>query len=53
MVALDETTDFACITNETGDPTLDCEIVEYGETVACIEEVMTGSTVSVKRELKL
>ena len=36
MVALDITTDFACITNETGDSTTDCEILEYGETVALI-----------------
>lgn len=38
MIALDETTDFACITNETGDAKVDCEILEYGNTIALVEQ---------------
>jgi allantoicase len=38
MIALDRTTDFACITNETGDAKVDCEILEYGKTVVLVEE---------------
>lgn len=38
MIALDATTDFACITNETGAAKLDCEILEYGKTVALVED---------------
>ena len=39
MIALDAITDFACITNETGDGKIDCEILEYGKTVAAVEEI--------------
>ena len=39
MIALDSVTDFACITNETGDGQIDCEILEYGKTIASVEEV--------------
>lgn len=38
MIALDKVTNFACITNETGDGKLDCEILEYGKTVALVEQ---------------
>lgn len=38
MIALDEVTDFACITNETGDPKLDCEVLEFGKTVALVQD---------------
>ncbi|KAK9899775.1 Allantoicase [Cystobasidium minutum MCA 4210] len=38
MIALDRTTDFACITNETGDAKVDCEILEYGKTVMLVEQ---------------
>ena len=38
MIALDKRTDFACITNETGDAKVDCEILEYGKTVVLVEE---------------
>lgn len=38
MIALDKTTDFACITNETGDAKVDCEILEYGKTVVMVEQ---------------
>lgn len=38
MIALDKTTDFACITNETGDAKVDCEILEYGKTIVLVEQ---------------
>lgn len=39
MIALDTPTHFATITSETGHADADCEIVEFGKTVALVEEV--------------
>ncbi|KAI5479265.1 allantoicase [Pseudohyphozyma bogoriensis] len=39
IIALDAPTDFACVVNETGVASIDCEIVEFGKTVAVVEEV--------------
>ncbi|KAL8280170.1 hypothetical protein RQP46_007500 [Phenoliferia psychrophenolica] len=39
IIALDATTDFACVVNETGVGAIDCEIVEFGKTVALVVEV--------------
>ncbi|KAM0746720.1 Allantoicase [Meredithblackwellia eburnea MCA 4105] len=39
IIALDETTDFACVVNETGVPEIDCEIEQFGKTVAVVVEV--------------
>lgn len=49
-IALDKTLDFACITNETGNAKLDCEIIEYPNIVAFVEE---ANVQSVTRESKL
>lgn len=38
LIALDATTDFACVVHETGVAKVDCEIVEFGRTVAVVEE---------------
>lgn len=39
LIALDKTTDFACVVNETGVAEVDCEIHQFGRTVAVVEEV--------------
>ncbi|SGY62302.1 BQ5605_C007g04675 [Microbotryum silenes-dioicae] len=39
IVALDATTDFACVVHETGVPEIDCEIKQFGQTVAIVHEV--------------
>lgn len=39
MIALDKTTDFATITNETGHAEADCEIINFEKTVALVEQV--------------
>jgi allantoicase len=54
MIALDTTTDFACITNELGNAKLDCEILEYGKAVALvIQPFISDPTTTNKRPSKL
>lgn len=38
LIALEATTDFACVVHETGVGKVDCEIVEFGGVVAVVEE---------------
>lgn len=52
-IALDKTLDFACITNETGNAKLDCEIIEYSQTVAFVEEATVSDVGHTSRQSKL
>ncbi|KAK4057093.1 Allantoicase [Microbotryomycetes sp. JL221] len=39
LIALDKATDFACVVYETGVDKIDCEIHEFGHTIAVVENV--------------
>jgi allantoicase len=39
IIALDVATDFSCVVYESGVDAIDCEIQQFGKTVAVVEEV--------------